>query len=89
MLFETVDDPGQRGRSAFKDMTLPERIFRHPVARAIVAQRKQLTLEPEKVDQVVRVLGYIAGQRGAFNSDPVVYLALAHDAEPADPRLPA
>ena len=76
MLFETVDDLGQRGRSAFQDMTLPERIFRHPVARAIVAQRKQLTLEPEKVDQVVRVLGYIAGQRGAFNSDPVVYLAL-------------
>ena len=76
MLFETEDDLGQRGRSKFRDMTLPERIFRHPVARAIIAQRKILTLEPEKLDQVVMVLGHIADQRSEFNNDPVVYLAL-------------
>ena len=76
MLFETEDDLGQRGRSEFKDMTLPERIFRHPVARALIAQRKLLTLEPEKLDQVVAVLGHIADRRSAFNNDPVVYLAL-------------
>ncbi len=76
MLFETEDDLGQRGRSKFRDMTLPERIFRHPVARAIIAQRKILTLEPEKLDQVVAVLGHIADQRSEFNNDPVVYLAL-------------
>lgn len=76
MLFETEDDLGQRGRSEFRDMTLPERIFRHPVARAIVAQRKILTLEPERLDQVVAVLGHIAGSRSEFNNDPVVYLAL-------------
>ena len=76
MLFEAEDDLGQRGRSEFKDMTLPERIFRHPVARAIVAQRKTLTLEPEKLDRVVAILGHIADRRGEFNNDPVVYLAL-------------
>lgn len=76
MLFETEDDLGQRGRSEFKDMTLPERIFRHPLARALVAQRKILTLQPEKLDQVVAVLGHIADQRSEFNNDPVVYLAL-------------
>ena len=76
MMFETEDDRRQRGRSEFKDMTLPERIFRHPVARAIIAQRKILTLEPEKLDIVVAVLGRIAGDRSAYNSDPVVYLAL-------------
>ena len=76
MIFETEDDLGQRGRSEFRDMTLPERIFRHPVARAIVAQRKVLTLEPEKLDRVVSVLGHLADQRSEFNNDPVVYLAL-------------
>ncbi|MCY3830675.1 MAG: DUF4175 family protein [Rhodospirillaceae bacterium] len=76
MMFETEDDLGQSGRSGFRDMTLPERIFRHPVARAIIAQRKILTVEPEKLDRVVRVLGHIADNRGAFDSDPVVYLAL-------------
>lgn len=76
ILFEAEDDLGQRGRSKFKDMTLPERIFRHPAARAIIAQRKRLTLEPEKVDRVVYMLGYISSQRKSFNNDPVVYLAL-------------
>ena len=76
MMFETEDDPGQRGRSEFRDMTLPERIFRHPVARAIVAQRKILTLEPEKLDQAVAILGHIADRRSEFDNDPVVYLAL-------------
>ncbi len=76
MMFETQDDLGQRGHSKIREMTLPERIFRHPVARLIVAQRKRLTLEPEKLDSVVTVLGRIADNRGAFDSDPVVYLAL-------------
>jgi len=76
MMFETEDDLGQRGRSKFKDMTLPERIFRHPAAWAIIAQRKRLTLEPEKIDRVIYMLGYIANQRKAYNNDPTVYLAL-------------
>ncbi|MCY4239989.1 MAG: DUF4175 family protein [Rhodospirillaceae bacterium] len=76
MMFEAEDNLGQRGNSKFKDMTLPERIFHHPAARAIIAQRKRLTVEPEEIDQVVDILGHIAVRRQAYRNDPTVYLAL-------------
>ena len=38
-------------------LTLPEREFRHPIARAIIEQRKRLTTEPERRRSIFRRLG--------------------------------
>ncbi|MEX2008568.1 MAG: DUF4175 family protein, partial [Dongiaceae bacterium] len=73
---EALDGLGQIGTSEPFAMTLPERIFNHPVARAIVEQRKQLTLAPEARVEVRRALAAIAAQPQAYGDDLVVALAL-------------
>ncbi|MEX0698053.1 MAG: DUF4175 family protein, partial [Dongiaceae bacterium] len=73
---EALDALGQIGTSEPFAMTLPERIFNHPVARAIVEQRKQLTLAPEARVEVRRALAAIAAQPQAYGDDLVVALAL-------------
>ncbi|MEO5375233.1 MAG: DUF4175 domain-containing protein [Alphaproteobacteria bacterium] len=70
------DDRGQTGVGAPAEVTLPERVFTHPVAQAIVQQRRILLNEPEKLGQVIAALDAIALDRAAFNHDIVVHLAL-------------
>jgi uncharacterized protein (TIGR02302 family) len=70
------DGAGQTGTSEWLDITLPERPFRHPVARAIIEQRKQLVSDPGKRLPVVRALGAINSQHELFQSDPIAILAL-------------
>jgi uncharacterized protein (TIGR02302 family) len=41
------DAPGLTGSSAEEGFVLPERLFQHPVARALMEIRKQLTLKPD------------------------------------------
>ena len=72
-----VDGRGHTGNSEAVATLLPERIFNHPVARAIAAQRKKLNnRSPGTRAEVVAALGDIAERPLHFNSDPVVYLAL-------------
>src|SRR5262249_11717895 len=66
----------QIGVSETQPMVLPEREFRHPVARAIIALRKQLTLNPLSRDSVRERLSDISRSPQAFNNDTVVFLAL-------------
>ena len=70
------DAIGQEGISAPFSMLLPERQFSHPVARAIIEQRKRLTLEPETREDIAEQLTGIAAQPQAYNEDKVVFLAL-------------
>ena len=74
-LFVT-DALGQTGQSEVANVVLPERTFRNPVARQIVAERKRLTTEPEKREQVAKELADIASRPGAFGDDTVVFLGL-------------
>src|SRR6185312_11315038 len=53
---EAADALGQTGSSDTIRFTLPERVFHHPVARAIIEQRKQLTLDPSQRDIVAETL---------------------------------
>ena len=72
-----VDGRGHSGESEVVATLLPERIFNHPVARAIALQRMKLNdRSPETRIEVVEALGDIADRPLHFNSDPVVYLAL-------------
>ncbi len=71
------DGRGQRGNSGAISIILPERIFNHPVAREIIAQRKRLTAELEAArDSVGAALQGIAGRTDAYDGDVVVFMAL-------------
>jgi uncharacterized protein (TIGR02302 family) len=72
-----ADGQEQIGRAESIKMTLPERVFNHPVARAIIEQRRKLTEQPELRGRVLRGLAGIASVPGDFNHDSVVYLSLA------------
>jgi uncharacterized protein (TIGR02302 family) len=71
-----TDAAGQTGDSAEVSMTLPERAFQNPVARAIIAERKVLVADPEQRALVSDALSAIAGVPKQYNDDSVVFLAL-------------
>jgi uncharacterized protein (TIGR02302 family) len=70
------DQAGQVSHSEDVKVVLPEREFRHPVARAIIDQRKRLTSEPERRRDIQRALEDIARDPGSFEHDVSVFLAL-------------
>ena len=47
------DGQGLAGRSEVARFTLPERAFQNPLARALIAARRRLTLDPEHRDPVI------------------------------------
>lgn len=71
-----ADGLGQTAESEAFEMILPERIFNHPVARAIVEQRKLLALDPEQRDVVAETLSDLSARPGLYGDDTVVFLAL-------------
>lgn len=71
-----TDGPGQEGRSDRLSVTLPERVFNHPVAQEIIAQRRALALAPHQRTQVARELHGIAAAPGRFGNDITVFLGL-------------
>jgi uncharacterized protein (TIGR02302 family) len=70
------DATGQVGESAPFAMTLPERGFQNPVARAIIEQRRQLTLEPSERQAVSEILSDLSARPALFRNDTVVFMAL-------------
>jgi uncharacterized protein (TIGR02302 family) len=71
------DAAGQTGRSKSIELVLPERVFTHPVARAIIGQRKLLALYPERNRQRVGAsLEVLAWEYESYREDVVVFLAL-------------
>ncbi|MHA1599377.1 MAG: TIGR02302 family protein [Alphaproteobacteria bacterium] len=70
------DGIGQSGESDAVRTVLPERIFNHPIARALVELRKQLTLNPAGRLPVARSLSDIYGRPDHYFNDTVVALAL-------------
>lgn len=71
-----ADAVGQTGESGTVDMVLPERIFNNPIARALIAARKTLTLNPERRRSVARTAGQVASRPSDYHDDVVVFLAL-------------
>ncbi len=70
------DGAEQEGVSEDVRLVLPERSFNHPVAKALIAVRKQLSLAPEERIPAARALDAIAADPGAFEHDPATTLAL-------------
>jgi len=72
---KATDAIGQTGTSAWVKMTLPERVFNHPVARAVVEQRKRLMTTPDEALNVARKLYSIGAQPQLYNDDLTAVLA--------------
>jgi uncharacterized protein (TIGR02302 family) len=73
---KTTDAIGQVGTSETVTMPLPERVFTHPVARAIIEQRKILVQDPDKRRDVGQSLARIAALPRLYGDDTVVFMAL-------------
>lgn len=71
-----IDDPGQEGRSDRLSLKLPERVFNHPVARQIVAQRRALALAAHQRMTIAGELRGIAMLRERYDNDISVFLGL-------------
>ncbi len=63
---EAVDATGQTGRSGPLEITLPERVFDHPLARAVIEQRKRLVERPARWALVARRLRALAATEEAL-----------------------
>ena len=71
------DGPGQQGTSADAAFVLPERRFLNPVARAVIAVRKGLSLHPEDRAAAIAELARIASAPDDYDNDDGVFLNLS------------
>lgn len=79
IILEAEDDSGQRGKSEVMTLRLPERQFRHPVARELIKWRKELTENGPDYDTVhktVMAMNALAEEPDSFGGDHIVHLAL-------------
>ncbi len=76
MTLVAVDDAGQEGRSEALTLTLPERRFSNPLARAVVEQRRILALDADSTTRVVQMLDAVTLRGDEFIESPATYLAL-------------
>ncbi|NKE46550.1 DUF4175 domain-containing protein [Roseomonas frigidaquae] len=70
------DGAAQEGRSETARITLPERGFTHPVAVALIALRKALSLDPTARLQARAELDRLSAAPEAFEHDTTTFLAL-------------
>jgi uncharacterized protein (TIGR02302 family) len=70
------DALGQTGESEPVRIKLPERAFANAVARAIIAQRKELAADPSSRLPVAEILGDLRSRPQLYHDDTVVFLAL-------------
>ncbi|MCA0407534.1 MAG: TIGR02302 family protein [Proteobacteria bacterium] len=70
------DDIGQKGTSESRQVTLPGRPFSHPLARALVEQRRLLVFSPDERDPVLLALDALlfAPEKFTPNAGDVVAL---------------
>ena len=73
---EATDGAGQVGESEPLEMKLPQRVFRKPLARAIVEQRRKLVVDSRYRDKVVLALDALTLAPDGFIDDVQVYLGL-------------
>lgn len=70
------DAPGQVGMSADAEFQLPEREFRNPVARAVIAVRKALSLDPDNRVGAAAELDGLSDRPEFFGRDLGAFLNL-------------
>ena len=73
---EAVDAIGQRGQSGPLEIVLPAREFRHPLARAIIEERRKLVASPDASMEVAGRLAALGDTRAAQELPVAVPLSL-------------
>jgi uncharacterized protein (TIGR02302 family) len=76
MTLVAADALGQLGRSEAVTVTLPARRFFHPVAKAIVEQRRELALKPGQWQRVVTALNGLSLAPERYRDDVTAHLGL-------------
>jgi uncharacterized protein (TIGR02302 family) len=71
-----TDAAGQTGESAPVRMILPERVFRNPVARALIEQRKRLVADPSSRLAVAEILGDLRRETHLYGGDTLAFLGM-------------
>ena len=74
------DEGGNVGESTPQTLTLPAKPFTHPLARALVEQRRDLVLDPDHKDQVATALDALQIAPDLFGVPLGIYLGL-HSAQ--------
>ncbi len=70
------DEAGNEGRSEPHELTLPERIFTKPVARALIEQRRNLALDANAKPIVLTALDALTLAPEKFTPNASIYLGL-------------
>ena len=73
---EVVDGAGQWGSSEPADFVLPARSFAHPIARAVVDERRKLTMDPNARPKIAIALDEISQRSAEYDENLGVFLAL-------------
>jgi uncharacterized protein (TIGR02302 family) len=73
---EAEDAAGQTGLSGPMEIVLPERPFTHPLAQALIAERRKLAANPNRREEVAARLNGMAQTRLAEQSGVGIQLAL-------------
>ncbi len=76
MTLSAKDEGGNEGRSAEIQVTLPQRPFTKPLARALVEQRRNLVLAPDDRARVAASIDALMIAPDTFATTPSVYLGL-------------
>lgn len=76
MWLEVTDVAGQIGRSETREVTLPMRAFRKPLARAVIEQRRKLAEDSRNRPYVVRALDALTIEPEGFIEKSSIYLGL-------------
>jgi uncharacterized protein (TIGR02302 family) len=70
------DDAGNEGRSEAYKLTLPQRPFYKPLARALIEQRRELALDANARDRVLIAVDALAIAPETFTPETATYLGL-------------
>lgn len=76
IVLAAADAAGQTGATAPVKLTLPERQFRNPLAKALVEQRKELIVDAGNARKVARVLAALTLKPEKYFDDRVLYLGI-------------
>ena len=76
LTLKTRDEAGQEAQSETKTLTLPERPFTNPLAKAIVEHRKILSLDADRKPEVVTLIDAVTLRPEDTFDNPSHYLGL-------------
>ena len=76
MTLSARDEGGNEGRSAAMEITLPQRPFTKPLARALVEQRRNLILAPDDRSRVGIAIDALMIAPETFRTSDAIYLGL-------------